>query len=438
MLTLNIHNVKSFVIEYAMKHKLFLLAAFSFTVCTSRAQVVKILFDGSHAETCSNSDWIPDSDLHDISFSGGPATCCSGNKSEAQRFPTPAQSGITASTPETYWEGGLSYWAVDCAKHNYQVESLPWNGKITFNDVTNVQDLSNYTIFVVDEPNIVFSAAEKTAMMTWIKEGGRLFMISDHTGSDRNGDGWDSPAIWNDFLTNNTVNSSNPFGIAFDLANFSETTTNVATLPGDSCLHGPMGNVTEAMWSNGTSMTINPAVNPAVTGVVYMTAATKGGNTGVMFAHSRFGKGKIAAMGDSSPPDDGTGNPSCTLYTGYSVDAAGNHRLLIMNATIWLAENDGVATVINYDQSKVKDVSFFPNPVGETANLRFRLEDNERLKVSICDLLGRELMNVSDESRMAGENGLSFSTANLPAGVYFYKIASDFGADVGKFIVGQH
>jgi hypothetical protein len=402
-----------------------------------KAQTVTILFDGSHAEQCSNADWIPDADLHDINFSGGPASCCSGNKSDPQRFPTPAQTGVTASTPETFWEGALSAWGIDCAKRNYQVESLPWNGKITYNDVTNVQDLSHYTIFVVDEPNIVFTATEKTAMMNWIHAGGSLFMISDHTVSDRNGDGWDSPMIWNDFMTNNTVNSSNPFGFSVDLANFSESTTNVINLPGDSCLHGPMGNVTQAKWSNGTSFTLNPSVNSAVKGVVYMSASTAGGNTGAMFVHSRFGKGKIAAMGDSSPPDDGTGNPSCTLYNGYFTDAAGNHQLLIMNATIWLATPDSPLDV-HPVASFVKDVSFFPNPATITANLRFRLENSERINISICDLVGREIMKLSDENLMAGENGISFSTEALPAGVYFYRINSPTGSDIGKFVIAQH
>ncbi len=404
---------------------------------TAKAQVVKILFDGAHAETCSNADWIPDADVDDISFSGGPASCCSGTKSDPQRYPTPAQSTVTAGTAENYWKGGLSAWGIDCAKHNYQVESLPWNGVLTYQDGTNAQDLSNYTILVIDEPNIKFTTAEKTAMMTWIQAGGRLFMISDHTGSDRNSDGWDSPMIWNDFLTNNGVNNNNPFGISYDLANFSQTTTNVANLPGDSCLHGPMGNVTEAMWSNGTSMTIDPIANPAVKGVIYMTGSSNTGNTGVMFAHSRCMKGKIAAMGDSSPPDDGTGNTSCTLYNGYFSDAAGNHQLLIMNATIWLATNDAPLDVFS-PSSFINDVSFFPNPANITANIRFRLENQEKINITVCDLTGREVMKVSDENLLPGENGVTFSTEALSGGVYIFKIGSSTGCSQGRFVVAQH
>ncbi|MFI5149827.1 MAG: T9SS type A sorting domain-containing protein [Bacteroidia bacterium] len=420
------------------KTTIVLLGLTLFTHFSGKAQsTIKILFDGGHATTCSNADWIPDADLHDLNFSGGPASCCSGNKSDAQRFPTPAQSGVTASTPETYWEGGLSAWGIDCAKHNYQVESLPWNVPYTYG-TAGAQDLSNYNAVIICEPNIKFTTAEKAALMNYVAGGGGLFMISDHTGSDRNGDGWDSPMIWNDFLTNNGVNNNNPFGIAFDLANFSETTTNVASLPGDSCLHGPMGNVTQAKWSNGTSMTISPTANPAVTGVVYQTASTKGGTTGVMFAHSTYGNGKVAAMGDSSPPDDGTGNPSCTLYNGYFVDAAGNHQLLLMNATIWLVTKSSAATGISEAPAIVSDLNFFPNPCQETANIRFRMPASDHVRISVTDMLGRELTVVADETLMSGQNGFSFSTASYPAGVYTYRIAGTTGSTVGKFIVSAH
>jgi hypothetical protein len=419
-----------------MKNPFILLCLSALSLQPVKAQTIKILFDGSHAETCSNADWIPDADKDDISFSGGPASCCSGTKSDPQRVPTPAQSGITASTAETYWTGALSAWGVDCAKHNYIVESLPYNGRFSYNDNTNAQDLSNYTILVVDEPNIVFTTAEKTALINWIKAGGRLFMISDHTVSDRNNDGWDSPMIWNDFLTNNGVDNNNPFGFSIDLANFSQTTTNIPNLPSDSCLHGPMGSVTEAMWSNGTSMTLDPTKNAAVKGVVYMTGSTAGGNTGVMFAHSRYGKGKVAVMGDSSPPDDGTGNSSCTLYNGYFTDAAGNHQKLIMNATIWLATFDAPLDV-HPVASFINDVSFFPNPASYTANLRFRMEQEERVEITIHDLVGREVMKLQNELLMTGENGITFSTEALPAGVYVYRISSATGTSVGKFMVAH-
>ena len=118
----------------------------------------------------------------------------------AQRFPTPAQSGITASTPETYWNGGFSAFGVALVKKGFQLESLPTGARITYGDATNAQDLTNYKVFVIPEPNIRFTTAEKNAILAFVRGGGGLFMISDHSGSDRNSDGWDSPEIFNDLM----------------------------------------------------------------------------------------------------------------------------------------------------------------------------------------------------------------------------------------------
>ncbi|MBL0102956.1 MAG: hypothetical protein IPP51_03895 [Bacteroidetes bacterium] len=203
------------------------------------AQTIKILFDASSAQMAGNADWVIDADTRNIKTGTGGIMTTGGNESNPQRIPTPAQSGITASSAETFWAGGISNWGVDLAKRGYIIETLPYNGLITYGVSTNVQDLSNYKIFIIDEPNIRFTTAEKTALLNFVANGGGLFMIADHTVSDRNNDGWDSPAIFNDFMTNNG-SVSNPFGIKFDLANFSQTSTNILNSSTDPILHGVM------------------------------------------------------------------------------------------------------------------------------------------------------------------------------------------------------
>jgi hypothetical protein len=134
---------------------------FAFIFLSNINAQIKILFDATKAETAGNADWIIDADLFNIGYSAGPANVGGGNEANPQRIATPAQSGITASTSESYWKGGLSYWAVDCVKKGYQVETLPYNGSITYGNAANTQDLSNYKIFVVVEPNIVFLQQKK-------------------------------------------------------------------------------------------------------------------------------------------------------------------------------------------------------------------------------------------------------------------------------------
>lgn len=48
-----------------------------------------------------NADWIIVADIFNIRFTGGSASL-GGFESNPQQIPTPAQSGITATTPEDY------------------------------------------------------------------------------------------------------------------------------------------------------------------------------------------------------------------------------------------------------------------------------------------------------------------------------------------------
>ena len=357
---------------------------------------IKILFDDSKAEQASNADWV-------ISNTTSPV-----------KVPTPAQSGITSSTPETYWDGALSAWGVDCVKQGYYVETLPPGSTITYG-TNGTQDLSKYNVFVVCEPNGPFSVAEKNAIVNFVKNGGGLFMISDHNGSDRNNDGWDSPKAWNDLLTTNTV-QANPFGISFDLVSISQTTTNVATVSNDSILHGKMGTVTQAMWSAGTTMTLDKTANSTVQGYIYKTGSSTTGTTNVMFATAKYGNGKVAAIGDSSPCDDGTGASGESLYNGYTGDVGQEHRYLLMNATIWLAAHKAKSTT-EIDSPKEQDFKLYPNPVIDgKLNISYFGSDFVPSNVQIMDLTGKMVQSIELNNKVSGLQ--SFNISSLRSGAY--------------------
>ena len=225
--------------KYIVISSLILMAA------NSHAQTVKILFDATKAEMAGNADWLIDADANDLGInSNGKMITGIGNEANPQGIPTPSQTNVTSTTSETFWTGALSAWAVDCAKQNYQAQSLPNNDSITYGNLTHQNDLMHFTIFVVCEPNILFTTSEKNAIVKFVRDGGRLFIIADHDMRDRNGDGYDSPIIWNNSFSTNTI-QTNQFGVTFDLLNYDELTTNVANLPNDSCLHGSFGNVTK-------------------------------------------------------------------------------------------------------------------------------------------------------------------------------------------------
>lgn len=285
------------------------------TVAITTATPKKFLFDATKAETAGNADWVIDADA------------------VPQRFPTPAQSNVTATTTESFWRGALSSWGIALAKLGHTVETLPSGTAITYGG-TGVQDLKNYDVFVVDEPNTRFTSAEKTAILNFVKNGGGLFMISDHTISDRNNDGWDSPAIWNDLMSSNSV-QTNPFGITITLNNISETTSNRLSATTNTILNGSQGTVSQLKYSNGATMSINTSANATVQGLIWRGSSSQG-TSNIMCATATFGTGRVFVIGDSSPADDGTGATGDTLYPGWTELAS--HARLHMNASLWLAK----------------------------------------------------------------------------------------------------
>lgn len=187
---------------------------------------------------------------------------------------------------------------------------------------------------MLPEPNTLFTTAEKTAIMTFVKNGGGLFMISDHTGADRNSDGYDAVEIFNDLMANNSVDSTDPFGFSIDTLDVGSDYPSAISDSTNAVLHGSFGTVTKSLIADGTTATLKPADNSAVKGLLYRTGYS--GNTGAFFATSTFGSGKVAFWGDSSPMDDGTGQSGNTLYDGWN-DTGATNAALALNATDWLA-----------------------------------------------------------------------------------------------------
>lgn len=292
-------------------------SALSFVIKSTSGTKKRFLFDATKAETAGNADWVIDED-----------------NSKPQRIPTPAQSNITSSTKETYWTGALSSWGIALVKAGDYVETLPSSGSITYGNSSNAQDLSNYDVFVIDEPNIKFTSAEKTAILNFVQHGGGLFMISDHTNSDRNNDGWDSPEIWNDLMTSNSV-QNDPFGFSIDLTDISETTTNILSNSSNNViLNGSQGSVSTLQFNDGATITLNPSDNTNVQGLIWQSGYAQG-NTNLMSASSVFGSGRVFLITDSSPMDDGTGASGNTLYESWDLYS---HTQLFMNASLWLAK----------------------------------------------------------------------------------------------------
>ena len=336
------------------------------TVASLSAQV---LFDNTKAETAGNADWIIDT---------------------SQPIPSPSITGITSGTSESYWTGALSSWGVALAKLGNAgqislpgngLETLPTSGRITYGDNSNAQDLSHYKVYVVCEPNILFTATEKTAILNFVQNGGGLFMVADHTGSDRNNDGKDSLQVWNDLFSNNTVQTT-PFGFTFNADSGSPNAT-VDSSATNAMTHGLGGTVTTLEYSDGCTMNItDPSVCHAA---VWQTKPSK-----VMALYGTFGSGRFCAIGDSSVVEDATSSQG-TTYAGWTTPA--DNGYCVINGMVWLLNSNSIAstppavTTSNATSitTNAATLNGSVNPNGSTTTVKFLygLTTNYNLTVSV-------------------------------------------------------
>ena len=294
-----------------------LLGAVTTAPPTTAASPVRVLFDNAHAQTAGNADWII---------------------STSQPSPYNQKSAPTA---ETDWTGAISAWGVSLAQYptDYQLATNPSGRALTYGSTSNAQDLANYDVLVIDEPNTAFTAAERTAIMTFVKNGGGLYLIIDHDQSDRNNDGVDSVDIANQLFSSNGVDNTDPFGVTAAYQNISsEDTTNLgAGASTHPVVNGAWGTASTSILRGATTFNISTSANPAAKCLLYRKGVSNTGTTGCFLAVSTFGTGRVILWGDSSPVDDGTGQSGNTLYDGWN-DPAGTNAEWALNGTDWLGK----------------------------------------------------------------------------------------------------
>jgi len=307
---------------YLLRRSLWILALLVGSHCFS----AYFLWDASRENMSGNADWVIDANGN----SGQPP------ESDPDRYPSPSQSGVTGSTPENYWRGMNSEWAIRLVKAGHHVETLPRGMTITYGTGAS-QDLSNYNVFILNEPQNPLSHAEQQAVYDFIENGGGVFMIADHCGSDRNHNGWDSPRVFND------MDIQTQFGVVFyddsmtHDCDFSSNIFRVNDSPDDPIIHGPFGAVQNIKYNGTTEIEIFPSTNPSLSGHAWRNPGSQGSNR-YMVVTCNYGSGKVAFVPDSSPTSDGSGDPGDTSYGNTFSHPDYDNDHLFLNVSVWLAD----------------------------------------------------------------------------------------------------
>jgi hypothetical protein len=71
----------------------------------------------------------------------------------------------------------------------------------------------------------------------------------------------------------------------------------------------------------------------------------------------------------------------------------------------------------------------FPNPFNPSTQIRFDVPEQTHVRLTVYDVLGREVKNLVNDVKEPGFHVVSFDGRALASGVYFYRInAGTFSA----------
>lgn len=206
---------------------------------------------------------------------------------------------------------GNADWTIDGAYSDF-ADKLKEKGYLVDKTVVPLDyfSLAQYDVLVIPEPNRPYKEKEIDALLRYVREGGSVFFIADHGGANRNGNGWDAVRVFNQFV--------HEFGISFD-------GNDLSIAPNTEIEDSPLTqNIDEVGLWNGSTITLaKPQIHVAIKA-----------NGKPYVVYGSYVNGKFAAIGDSSPFDDGTGAPGKMLYNGWFMY---DDSKLALNIIEWLA-----------------------------------------------------------------------------------------------------
>lgn len=275
-----------------------IVTAFLLTVicCTSLLADKYILYDDTHGQTAENADWI-----------------------------------IT---------GAYSDMADMLGNNGFKLTNL---SDVSLSKKFTKNVLSQYDAIILAEPNDPYSEEECKLFKEYVKNGGGIFIIGDHGNADRNKNGWDAVRAFNEFCPT--------FGFKFKGDIIYEAPIAGTAFTKHPAMFGFRG---VGVWA-GSSFEIIDAPNAKATGLINSRKAKA-----PYMVVSEYGKGRVFAIGDSSPFDDGVGSGDAKkLHDSYD-SFMYSHPQIAYNAMTWVTHQNPTKRIASrkvafYNEAKEKD-----------------------------------------------------------------------------------
>ena len=77
----------------------------------------------------------------------------------------------------------------------------------------------------------------------------------------------------------------------------------------------------------------------------------------------------------------------------------------------------------------------YPNPFNPTTTINFSLKTDNKIKISVYDLNGREISSLLNQKISSGNYSIIWNARNQPSGVYFIRLEGKEFYDIKKVML---
>lgn len=169
---------------------------------------------------------------------------------------------------------------------------------------------------------------------------------------------------------------------------------------------------------------------------------------GQNYINTTFDDSASISIKQGVPPFTGTFRPETPLSNFRGIELQGFWVLRIYDKTagnqgtlngwslnILYSLNVPVKKENNIIPDKYELFQNYPNPFNPETNIKFYLPKTDFVKLSVYDILGREVTILINEVKSAGVYTITYNASQLPSGIYFYRITTNEFTDIKKFVL---
>jgi subtilisin-like proprotein convertase family protein len=169
------------------------------------------------------------------------------------------------------------------------------------------------------------------------------------------------------------------------------------------------------------------------------------GGSGNNYSGTIFDDEASFPITEGSPPFTGSYQPEEPLSTfdGDEINGYWVLRVFDNSMSYQAALNDwclhlNYSPMVNiqaYDDQRTMLHQNFPNPFRNETTFSFEIDSPSNVRISLVDMMGRELGDITNRIYSAGEHQLKWNAQNLPQGRYFYRLQTDDHVEVKSMMI---